>query len=1710
MILNPYFSDKARALLAAIFVFGGLILQAQNTTETRWYFGNSPENLVFDRNGRDVNLETNQATPFGNAGAVTITDQFTGNLLFYTDGTQIFDASHNLVPNATSLTADPAINVPVVTAPVGNNPGQYYLFTNPGLGGAEILSSIVDATLDGNGSSQFPLGDLTIANQATGLTNPSEAMLIIPLGDGRTFWLLTQDRTNFEIRVTQITDLGLGATVNYNFTDGTNPGFLASHFAFNQDSSWLVMAPQTANRNIWFMTFDPTTGVPTFDRQLLGTGFNDGAGESVYDVEWSPDGSKLYLSRFGGAGNTANLYQIDFNDPAEQVNPILQNPINRSYGLKRAIDGRLYHLHQETNTSPFALGRINRPDSIPDSVNYQTMVFNNDFQARQFPEFTPAYYFTFDTLGFTYIDSCLSNVTKFFPVAEPVPDNIIWDFADGSGSNAFIPNHSYQTEGGYMVSMTASINGIDSTIRLPVEILVNDLMVDLGNDTTICVDEILTLDAGTGQSYVWNTGEISQTIDVDTAGTYWVEVTSTTGCTGFSDIEVTEYGVSNQLSNQWYFGEQAGIEFTGGAQAILDANNMIAAEGCATISDVNGELLFYTNGATVWNREHAEMMGGTLIGGDQPAIQSAMILPFNGDATMFYVFTTESVYGDGEYALRYSIVDMKEDNGLGEVIVKNIKLMDNSTERVTASGFAGNDFLLAHEFGNNTFRTYLTNANGLIGPLYSPIGEVHEFTNEQSATGYMKFSPTLAQVAVNIPGTNEVEIFDIGQGALSNPRLIDTAEPNLYGLEFSGAGTKLYLTTTGAGSKLIQYDLDSLNSADPVTDISATKFDGYPQGTDYGALQMGPDGIIYMAVDNSGMIGTINATDGNDAGAGFNASGFDLQGRTSRLGLPNFAQNQSPPQQLPSMTVTVGCAGQESVFTGVGRDNNIENYLWIFGDGQSSIDQTTTHTYDNPGIYTVQLELSNRCDVDTILTQMIEIFNIPEQPMVPADTAICDQPIVLSAWDVDNPDFAYYWSTGETTREITVSNPAIIDVAIINLVTGCSSDTLQVFIANAGPTIDLGADRVLCQDDPQPTLDSQVGIGIYAWSIDGVVSGNNRTFDIITTTAGTFEYTVEVTNSIGCIGRDTLQVTILPGPDISVVGNAPSNCNVADGSFDITFNVAGSYTYQATGPTPFGPLNFDGPGTANVPGLASGNYILNTTNIITGCSVLSIAQIEDLGLGLTATAPAACIGDGTIDLAFAAVPNNFNVSILYEDGSTILDSNLTNAFTNPVVQNLDTGTYSIAVRDLAFPNCVETETVRIVLAAPFPTFTFNAIQEICGTSGTLTVADGTGGAAIYTWAGPGIVGTNIGTSITVDQAGIYTVTGDDPGALFCPLTETITANFNNNPVVNVAVTGDSCEGQVVLEANVTGGSGLFNYVWSDGSNAQQNTVSVTGSYTVTINDQLTGCSIVSTPVDITIEPTFEVLLSASPDCDNNGNVFLIATTNYFDPSISYEWRNGNGEVLSGSDSIITITLSDQYSVIATNETGTCTATDIISVAVVPINPEDLRLPQRATFCSGDPVDPTVDLDPGIFNTYEWRLLPDPAVISTDQVLNVATEGTYEVTIFNGFTCITDIVEVVEDCRPTVHAPNAFSPNGNGINEEFFVFPNDYVETFEIFIYSRWGELVYHSDSQDFRWDGYYRGKLLPGGTFAWVAKFSSSLEPELGTIEQYGSVTLVR
>lgn len=171
---------------------------------------------------------------------------------------------------------------------------------------------------------------------------------------------------------------------------------------------------------------------------------------------------------------------------------------------------------------------------------------------------------------------------------------------------------------------------------------------------------------------------------------------------------------SQKQGNVWYFGTQSGLDFSSGTPVILSGGqtgtDAIVQEGTSCISDSSGNLLFYTGGKTIWNRNHVPMPNGIGIMGGTSSTQSSLIVPLPSSSDIFYVFTSDefqSYSNPPQKGYRYSIVDMCLDNGKGDVVPekKNILLCDSSTEKLAACEDAsGNGYwIVGHKMFSDEF-----------------------------------------------------------------------------------------------------------------------------------------------------------------------------------------------------------------------------------------------------------------------------------------------------------------------------------------------------------------------------------------------------------------------------------------------------------------------------------------------------------------------------------------------------------------------------------------------------------------------------------------------------------------------------------------------------------------------------------------------------------------------------------------------------------------------------------------------------------------------------------------------------------------------------------------------------------------------------------------------------------------------------------------------
>jgi hypothetical protein len=353
-------------------------------------------------------------------------------------------------------------------------------------------------------------------------------------------------------------------------------------------------------------------------------------------------------------------------------------------------------------------------------------------------------------------------------------------------------------------------------------------------------------------------------------------------------ISTTDFG--QHTADKWYFGNMAGLDFSGGSPVPITSSQMAAGEGSASVSDpVTGDLLFYTDGINVWNADNTIMPNGSGLMGGISSTQAALIVPKPGSSSDYYIFTTDQT--GGSLGLRFSTVNMTLDGGNGNVVAKNVLLQTPVTEKITAvkQPGTGNYWLVAHGWNEDAFYAYKIMTTGIEPPVVSHTGIVHSDAVIQNSYGQMKFNTCGDRLALAAGYLDKAEIFDfdVATGIVSNPQTISYSD-HVYGIEFSPNSDLLYVSTYEVGGTLLQYDLTlpSTSAMISAVQIISTTPDIYP-------LQRGPDGKIYVVKSYSQFVGVIQSPDfAGTLACNYIDNAIDLDagsmGLNSGIGLPNF------------------------------------------------------------------------------------------------------------------------------------------------------------------------------------------------------------------------------------------------------------------------------------------------------------------------------------------------------------------------------------------------------------------------------------------------------------------------------------------------------------------------------------------------------------------------------------------------------------------------------------------------------------------------------------------------------------------------------------------------------------------------------------------------------------------------------------------------------
>ncbi len=511
-----------------------------------------------------------------------------------------------------------------------------------------------------------------------------------------------------------------------------------------------------------------------------------------------------------------------------------------------------------------------------------------------------------------------------------------------------------------------------------------------------------------------------------------------------------------QLYNaNWHFGLNCGITFTSGAPVQV-ASAIIANEGSSSISDVNGKLLFYTNGLSIWNSSHQVMPNGSGLLGHLSSTQSSLIVRRPGSTNRFFVFTTDQVCGSNGF--RYSEVDMSLSGGTGSVTSKNVTIISASvTERMAAARHCNGEdaWIVVHDCESNVFRSYSVTIAGVSSvAVTSSIGPVMGYAGGGGFAGEMKVSPDGKRVGLVYSdgqgSTYHLFDFDAKSGAITNWLKLGYASQGFsYGCTFSPASNRFFVTQHDS---IVQWDLCAgspqliLTSRQSyrVTQQAGTS-SHWPR-----AMQIGTDGNIYVSLQTSSNVtvqalGIINNPNSAQGFGNYTHLGVSLNTGTLSWGLPNFI-NDLTKTKTASISHTVNCG--KVLFNwqptaNCAMSSSVTSVSWNFGEPASGPANTSSfnspiHDFSSSGTFTVQLNVTYDCGKDSILTQMVIPAGVPALTITAPAKACSGDLIKLSASGADT----YSWSTGAQTKSVsvTVGSQTLFSVAGTNTVSGCTSN----------------------------------------------------------------------------------------------------------------------------------------------------------------------------------------------------------------------------------------------------------------------------------------------------------------------------------------------------------------------------------------------------------------------------------------------------------------------------------------------------------------------------------------------------------------------------------------------------------------------------------------------------------------------------------------------
>ncbi|MFN0203644.1 MAG: gliding motility-associated C-terminal domain-containing protein [Bacteroidia bacterium] len=570
-------------------------------------------------------------------------------------------------------------------------------------------------------------------------------------------------------------------------------------------------------------------------------------------------------------------------------------------------------------------------------------------------------------------------------------------------------------------------------------------------------------------------------------------------------------------------------------------------------------------------------------------------------------------------------------------------------------------------------------------------------------------------------------------------------------------------------------------------------------------------------------------------------------------------------------------------------------------------------------------------------------------------------------------------------------------------------------------------------------------------------------------------------------------------------------------------------TVNATTTNTSCPIALDGAANALASG-GSGAYNYSWTTIPPQLS----ANASNLGVGnytvfaTDLSDPANCIGSTTVNVQ----SNNFNLTLspsvikpvtcsTVSDGSmTVQVSGGSGTYTyswvttptqlTQITSNVGVGNYTVFVGDVAVaPVCLQSVNVNMgTLPVMQPTPSVIGQVKCNGSAQGSAKVQVTGGSGAYTYSWSSNPAQFLATATGL-FAGNYTVFIADAANVLCTTSANVTITEPNLLEVTASLVQDvSCfggkDGSVSASAN--GGTPPYTYKWSPGNQGNATAINLgVGTYTVTAKDANACTATASVTINQPSSLQLELVEKHNAYCDlANGDMTVLASNG--NAPYTYSWAS-NPPVLAAQ---ITNQPAGSLKVWA-YDAKNCSTARIYSLTNSPKS--------TALFSTNPSHTDTIFLSQATFKflnqstkaqTYTWSMGDGAFYNSKNPIHTYENEGTFEVLLIsdNGYQTCPDSfslkIQVIAD--GVVHIPTAFSPNDDGINDEFKV-AGEGIVSYQMTIFDRWGKEIIQLNEMQQTWNGTAKGKSVPEGVYVYIVEYQLNN----GTKRKgSGSITLIR